>query len=691
MKKALIILSAFLLYANITIAHGVAIKDANLGTYLRLATSSQEVTVFDQVATIVSIQVFQNQTGLDASIKYAFPLHEEASATGLRWKIHNIWYSAVFAPSPQDTTLPGGGTPDPDLLAYLGDSPLYFEIPNSIDADSSITVELTYVELLPYDFSIVDFDYPNNYSLIQNNILNQQHLHFILQSQRTIESIDLTSHTGATITNDGNHAEITYDAFETYANQDYHIEFALNSDELGMYGYSTYLPDSLNSCDSIGNGFFTLIVEPDPGDTSQVIQKVFTLIIDRSGSMTGNKMEQAKNAASYIVENLNDGDYFNIVSFDDVVESFQPGHVEYNSSSKEQALAFISALYARNMTDIASAFHTAIEDFSGNDTTMANIIIFFTDGQPTAGLQGTQEILDYIQSQLSYYEVQNLTINTFGIGEDVNQPLLSQIASQNNGLCEFLLNNELQLMITDFFRRINNPVLLNTTMSFDPAVITETYPDPLPNLYLGQQLIISGRYDIPGPVHLTLSGQAFDITRTYEYDVLLSDSLITENMFLTKLWAKRKIDNLYVQYFTYPTGSSAAQEIMNEIIGISVCYNVSSPFTHMSGGGGTPTSIESRENNPENQMSASAYPNPFNSTTTIRFTVENAIHGMIEIQIVDLFGRVIRFMKIAADHSGAYELEWDGRDQQGNDVKSGKYFFRIILPERVVIGTVTRY
>lgn len=690
MRKYLLLSILLCFVAGYSFAHGVAVVNATTGSYLRLESSNQSVTVYDQVAEIVTTQVFRNLTGAGTAIKYAFPLHEEASATSLRWMINNIWYTAIFAPSPQDTTLPGGDDPDPDLLAYLGDSPLFFSIPDVVAADSSIVIELTYVELLPYNFSLVEFDYPCNYTLIQNIPLNHLEFHLVLESQRTIESIELTSHPSATVTNTGNHAEILYEQYEVTPNLDYHAEYLLNSEELGLFSYSTFLPDSLNACDDFGNGFFTFIVEPDPGDSTQVIDKVFTLIIDRSGSMEGTKMEQAKAAASYIVENLNDGDYFNIVSFDDEMSSFMPDHVAWDATTEQGALYYISTLYARNMTDIGGAFHTAIEDFAGNDTTQANIIIFFTDGIPTAGMTGTQEILDYIQNQQTYYEVNGLIINTFGIGEDVNQALLSQIASQNNGLCEFLLNSELEEMITEFYLKIRNPVLLNITMTFDPPLVSQAYPSPLPNLYLGQQLIVSGRYDTAGSVAVTLSGNAFGVTKTFTYNMNLTDSLITNNMFLTKLWAKRKIDYLYTLYFTYPEGSPEAEEIEDEIVDISTCYNVSSPFTHFTGGGGGggPTSVEEKETVSSEVNRPIAYPNPFTNNATIRFTVEpGTASGYAEVLIFDVNGRLICTLGREVTQPGNYEITWNGCDQNGKPVLPGLYTFRITLNGKSLSGS----
>ncbi|MCX6277269.1 MAG: VWA domain-containing protein [Bacteroidetes bacterium] len=685
MKTNISFLFFWLLFAGTGFAHGVAIKDATLGIYFKMLSTSQEVTVFGQVATIKTTQVFQNLTGSATVIKYAFPLHEEASATSLRWKIDTTWFTAIFTPAPQDTTLPGGGNPVASLLTYLGNTPLFFGVPDTIAPNDSLTVELTYVELLPYSFNVVQFDYPNKYSLIQSTIINHQRLHFVLESQRTIDSIKLTSHTGATITNIGTHAEITYDSYESPANADYQVQYTLNASQLGLYSYSTFLPDSVVVCDSLGGGFFTMIVEPDP-DTTQILQKIFTLMIDRSGSMTGSKIQQAKDAAVFIVNHLNPGDQFNIVDFNETSTSFQPDHVVFNATTKAQALTYINAIYAGGSTDIAGAFHTAIQDFAGNDTTVASIIIFLTDGQPTAGLTGTSEILAYIQNQINYYEVQYLMINTFGIGQDVNQQLLSQIASQNNGLCQFLLDNELEEMISAFFLQISNPVLMNIEMTFDPPIIHETYPNPLPNLYLGQQLIVTGRYYEADSVNVTFSGHAFGQIKTYSYSLNLADSLVPDYMFTIKLWAMKKIDYLYVQYFTYPLGSPEADSIQNEIINISICYNVSSPFT----GFGVPTGIENPSQIMEKGTVSSFYPNPFTDKTTLRITLEQPLSETICISLFNLQGRLVRTLTLQPGESGIYEVVWDGCDDAGKFLPSGLFLYTIRINDNLLTGKIMK-
>jgi len=80
----------------------------------------------------------------------------------------------------------------------------------------------------------------------------------------------------------------------------------------------------------------------------------------------------------------------------------------------------------------------------------------------------------------------HIYLYVFGIGSDVNTQLLTPLSSQNNGLTEYLGNDEIYSRISNFYLKIRNPVLLSPTISFNPANVIQVYPSPLPNLYKGQ-------------------------------------------------------------------------------------------------------------------------------------------------------------------------------------------------------------
>ncbi|MEN8194419.1 MAG: VWA domain-containing protein, partial [Bacteroidota bacterium] len=363
----LLVTSSSILWGN-----GVGIINSENPTVFQLISSEVVVEVESQVAIITAKQTFKNNFGEATKFKYAFPLPEGASATSLRWYKNSIWEDAIIVAEPQDTTLPGGGTGGVvaySLKEYLGLTPLYFEFDDELLADSTIIIELKYVQLLKYDFGNVSFAYPNNYQLIQNQPILIQKFEFDLISSRTIEDITLQSHVNHSSTNDGNNANLILQIDDQPADKNYEVLYSLSTNEFGLFGFSTMLPDSLVFDKEEGTGFFTFVAEPNPESSTKIIDKVFTLIIDKSGSMSGDKIVQARSAAEFIVNNLNEGDRFNIIDFESVVYSFRTTHVANTLENRDAALNYITSIQSGGGTNISGSLETAISQFStANDS-----------------------------------------------------------------------------------------------------------------------------------------------------------------------------------------------------------------------------------------------------------------------------------------------------------------------------------
>ena len=674
------------LFSASLFANGVCIENAETGVWLQLVESSVDVQIENQVCIVTTTQKFLNTLPTPFSLKYAFPLYEDASATGLRWEIEDTWYEAIITATEPDT-IPGGSNMNYYLEQYLGDTPLYFSSEDAfIQPDSLFQVELTYVQLLPYAFGDVDFYYPNDYSLLQATILNSQELHLELNSFRTIEEFELISHTPTNILNNGNYAELDFLEFESIADTDYHMQYSLSLDELGLFSMSTYL-DPANVPDEHGNGFFTFIAEPEPENSGNVIDKVFTLMVDRSGSMNGNKIVQARNAAAFIVNNLNEGDLFNIIDFGTDIASFADEHVPYTPENQTAALNYVENILINGYTNISGAFDVAVPQFAAVNDSTANIIIFFTDGMPTVGITGTYELVSHVQNLISQTET-GINLFTFGIGNDVNAQLVTLLASENNGLSVLLGDDELEEVITNFYLMIRNPVLINTEISFTPAnIVSEVYPDPLPNLYQGIQMIVSGRYIEPGMITVSLDGDAFGQPVNYEYEMSLSDTTNSQYQFLTKLWAKSKIEHLLIEYYSLDPNSPQAEAIRNLVIEISINYGVLSPFTNYSGPG---TGIIEKEI-PETENTLiqpyellGNYPNPFNPSTTISFSIKNDYTGFVLIKIYNSKGQFVKLLALQVNGQGSYEIFWDGTNKKGETVSSGLYFYTVDFGDAIL-------
>ncbi len=679
MKKIFTLLFFLLLISNAN-SNGVGVVNASLGTYLKLTGTKIETSVQLQISITKTSQLFLNNLGSDKTVAYAFPLPEGASGIGLKWKLNGEWHTAQISPTPQDTSLPGG-TMNTNLRNYLGAKPMFFTIPDQVKRDSTLIVEMTYVQFLKYDFGSVYYNYRNDYRLIQNQTVEYQEFSFNLASPRTIDSIRLVSSNPLIqLVNNGNSATVISNHYSAIPSVDFKIKYSLNLSELGLYSYSTIIPDTLLP-DTLG-GFFMFIAEPNSGTTADIIKKVFTLVLDRSGSMSGTKIIQAKNAASFIVNNLNAGDKFNIIDFETYVYQFRSSHVLYTPQSRDSALQYVANISASGSTNISGAFSTAVPQFNAANDSTANIIIFLTDGMPTVGITERNALLNHVHNLITSTETE-IFLYSFGIGTDVDQQLLTLMSSQNNGYAEFLLNDELESRITNFYLRIKNPVLLSPTISFSSPDINNIYPDPLPNLYIGQQMIVAGRYTETGPLSVTLSGRAFNQPVSYQYNFNRNDSADSRYQFLTKVWAKQKIENMLIQYYSLNPVTPEAIALKQQIIELSIAYGVISPFTSF----GNPNAITGPEEAitensiPGDYKLLSNYPNPFNPQTTIKFIVDKNYSGIALIKIYNSAGILVDIAELYINGKGMYEYVWNAEK-----FSSGVYFYSVDFGDEILFS-----
>lgn len=642
-----------------------------------------DVTIDNQIAIVTVREVFVNNSTYPIAPRYYFPLPDGASATQLRWFWNGCWLEANV------TANSGGGSGVNELPVlyqnYLGPHPLKFDFNTSMLPSDSLAVELTYVQLLPYAYGNVDLLLRNNNAfLYAGQQMPTQSLNVSLHSARTITSFSLLSHTGAAINNTGHDASLHYLATYQPADTNYKVRYALSSEELGLWSMSTM---TTNPPDNFGHGFFSFIVEPEPSDSIQIINKVFTLIIDRSGSMYGTKFQQAQAAATYIVNHLNEGDYFNIVSFASDVTPLWGTHHPRTPTNTTQAISYINNLTAGGSTNISGVFTTAVPQFSTVTDDTANIIIFLTDGQPTVGITNIPQLISHVDNLIQQTET-GIFLFTFGIGSDVNPQLLSQLAAHNSGICTFLGDNDLNQTLTEFYNSIQNPVLLNPVFTVTPFAATEEiYPCDLPNLYLGKQLIVSGRYSVPQTATITFSGQAFNQQVSYQYPLLLREDSVSTYSFLPKLWAKQKIEKLLIDYYQLDPYSLHANEIKQEIINISIAYGVVCIFTQFSGG--TPNAEETVLTPPVPVVLLGNYPNPFNQSTKISFQVLDNLKGMAVIRIYNIKGELVKVLALNVDSKGKYELSWDGTNLKGKPLPSGLYVYSLTMDNIILGGKMT--
>ncbi|NIW80103.1 MAG: VWA domain-containing protein, partial [Calditrichae bacterium] len=179
------------------------------------------------------------------------------------------------------------------------------------------------------------------------------------------------------------------------------------------------------------------------------------------GSMAGVKLEQAKKAITFCVENLNQGDRFEIVRFSTQAEALFEKLVPFKSATKKQATKFIKNLKAIGGTNIEGALELALTP--QNQSARPHFVVFITDGKPTIGETDEQKLLEKIQT----VNQENLRIFTFGIGDEINTHLLDKITEQTRAYRTYVHPEEdIEVEISNFYTKVSSPILTNLELSF---------------------------------------------------------------------------------------------------------------------------------------------------------------------------------------------------------------------------------
>lgn len=276
------------------------------------------------------------------------------------------------------------------------------------------------------------------------------------------------------------------------------------------------------------------------------IKREVTLILDRSGSMSGEKIEQAKQAAIQVISGLETGESFNIITFNSQVDQFAQRPVVKNARTLASATEYIQSIKANDGTNI----HDALMQGLNQDATEGclPIVLFLTDGLPTVGNRSESAIREVAEKHNRF----NRRIFSFGVGYDVNTPLLDKLATSTRGFATFVTPGEnVEVAVSKVFRGLNGPALSDVQLAIvdqrpdQPARIHELMPQQLPDLYEGDQLVVLGSYR--GREALKFRVTAKRGSQPVSFDFEFDPSNSRGQPFVSRLWASRKIASLIDQ------------------------------------------------------------------------------------------------------------------------------------------------
>ncbi len=546
---------------------------------VQLTQTNVQVTINEQASdTLVELTLF-NGGSVPQEAQIVLPVPEGAA-------VRSFQYDGT-GPEPTATILPRdearryyesivSSMRDPGLLEFAGYGAIrstVFPIP----AGATQKVRIRYEQVLKASGERVDFVLPRSDSLSAGSSSFTASLS--IRSSRGISTVFSPSHAMQAVRKGPNEYTITLDQASLNQPGSVLISYLTQPAAAGRASASVMaMPDpTLGE----GKGYFMLVVglPPEPAKENPMNREV-TLVIDRSGSMRGEKIDQARKAALMVVEGLRPGESFNIVDYSDQVNSFATGAVIKDNASIAKARDYIRGLNAEGGTNLHGALLESLRPAPAKGT--LPIVLFMTDGLPTVGERSEVKIREAAKAANGY----SRRVFTFGVGYDVNSPLLSAVAQASKAAATFVLPNEdVEARVGQVFRRMEGPVLADASLKHN-GTLRDMQPSIIGDVFDGDQVIILGRYDQTGPMKLRLEGSFGDAVKAYDFEVSTADAS-DRNGFVGRMWAQRRINSLLDSVRQAmadkpnldPRTDPATKELVEEVVRLSTRFGVLTEYT----------------------------------------------------------------------------------------------------------------
>jgi Ca-activated chloride channel family protein len=569
MPRRSLVLVLALLVAGRLHAAGLLIPADRDTPPLDMVNHQVEVAIVDQVAVTRVTQTFRNHTDRPLEATYIFPVPKGASVNKF-----TMWVDGKEVPGEmveadkarQVYTDIVRRTQDPGLLEYMGNNLLRLRV-FPVPAHGDQKLSLRFTSVASSDAGLVEYVYPLKTDGKASRTLEKFFLRATLESQHSVQNVYSPTH-DVKVKHHGDHkAEIVCEREQAVLDHDFQLYFTLGRKDVGLTAL-------MHRPDAGRDGHFLLLVAPRAElSRKRQVPRDMVFVLDTSGSMTGAKMEQARKALHFCLDQLSPQDRFAVVGFATTVNKFADALVP--ASSKEQmrqARKWVDELEATGGTAINEALAAAL-DYRQESSDRSFTVVFFTDGQPTIGETDPEKIVKSVMDR----NTSGTRLFTFGVGDDVNAALLDRLADETRAVSTYVRPTEdIEVKVSSLYGKIGHPVLTDLKLTADEGVtLSEMYPKELPDLFHGSQLVVLGRYSGKGSVALTLTGKAGKERQEFVYEVSFPEKTGEDKAFVADLWARRKVGYLLDQI----RRNGEQKELVEEVVKLAKKHGITTPYT----------------------------------------------------------------------------------------------------------------
>jgi len=282
-----------------------------------------------------------------------------------------------------------------------------------------------------------------------------------------------------------------------------------------------------------GEEGFALITVTPPAIAARTTPRDLTFVVDVSGSMRGQKMEQARAAGRQMLASLGSQDRFRIIDFSTDVRTFGNGFTTATRRNIDEANRYLDDLRPEGSTNISGALEEALD--APTDEARMPIVFFVTDGEPTVGERNADRI-----AALASRVRGRARVFTFGVGADVNAALVEQLAVDGRGTAQFVRPDEsVERAVSLVATRITSPIVTDVRVRAEGVRLTKLHPSLPTDIFAGQDLVLFARYSGDGNGRIVVEGRTANGPVTWTEQVRFPDRE-RRNSFVARLWAAQR-------------------------------------------------------------------------------------------------------------------------------------------------------
>ena len=529
----------------------------------------------DQVAQVQVSQTFINSGSRQLEVCFVFPLPYDGAIDSMTLLVDGKEHPARLLDAKEARKLYEEivrKNRDPALLEWMGTGMFKTSV-FPVPAGQSRTVSLRYSQLCRKQEGLTDFLFPLSTAKYTSHPVEKVQFRLTIESQQAIKNVYSPSHAVEIQRPDEKHATVTYETKNEVPTTDFRLLYDTGKGEVSTRVLS-YRPDKDEE------GYFLLLATPRiKSKDKEQPKKTVVFVVDRSGSMTGEKIEQARGALKFVLNNLREGDLFNIVAYDSEVESFRPELQRFNDETRKAAVGFVEGIYAGGSTNIHAALKIALSQLQ--DSKRPSYVMFLTDGLPTVGETNEMKIVEGAKEANGV----RARVFAFGVGYDVNSRLLDKLVRENFGQSQYVRPDEnIEDSVSRLYRRIESPVMTDVKIefSFDEKAeepgkpISRVYPKGSFDLFAGEQLVVVGRYKKAGAAKVVVRGSVGEEEQKFDFPAkLVKKSDDETNAFVERLWAVRRVGEILDELDL----KGKNQELIEELVKLSTRHGILTPYT----------------------------------------------------------------------------------------------------------------